>query len=61
MQHNDLEMLAYQITCGLQDFINLVVASKQIDKYTREYLIMHEAIDIVDKLAGFKKENDHGR
>lgn len=61
MQHNDLAMLGYRITRDLQEFIDLLVSSKQIDKRTREYLRMVQVRQIVSELAGFNEENEDGR
>jgi hypothetical protein len=56
MQYNDLEMLGYKITNGLEELIQLLVANEKIDERACDYSRMIEVIDIVNNFTGFTKE-----
>jgi hypothetical protein len=60
MQYNDLEMLGYRIGQDLRELTNLLEIRGKIDKRTRDYVRLKEAIKIVEKVTGFTKENVDG-
>jgi len=56
MQHNDIEYLGYLVSVNLEELLSKL----KIDKYTRDYIRLKQAIQIVEKVTGFKKENANG-
>lgn len=56
MQHNDIEYLGFVASVRLQELLD----NLEIDKHTRDYIRLKQAIKIIEKVTGFHKENADG-
>lgn len=61
MEHNDLELLGYQLVTGLEDFIQLIKRDPKLTLDLDDQITLLSAIHIVEWYSGFRapeiKEN----
>ena len=56
MQNNEIEYLGHKISTDLDELLSML----DIDKRTRDYVRLKQAIKIIEKVTGFTKENADG-